>query len=257
MFDPQSPFTPTAPGPEPMQDFAYRRLRDAIMCCDLAPGATLSEGALAARFSLGRAAVRSALARLSESGIIEAAARRGWQVAPVTGAELRRIVAARLRIEPALAHVPLDPEEAALLQGRDALVRRSFDAGDRAAAHAAARQLRDTLAARLDNPFLARALADLWDRGARILALGPASPPVPLAPLFAALARRDAGAAETAIAAQIESFRATATDILLDAARVAPPAPGPRRGNAGRPDHVEPTTDRTDRGDRPCPEHWD
>jgi DNA-binding GntR family transcriptional regulator len=56
---------------------AYRRLEDMIVTGELAPGAVLSESALAARLAVGRTPVREALQRLAREGLVTVLPRRG------------------------------------------------------------------------------------------------------------------------------------------------------------------------------------
>jgi DNA-binding GntR family transcriptional regulator len=53
-------------------DIAYRRLRDAIITGELAPGEKLRDGDLATRLGLSRTPVREALSRLTDAGLVEA-----------------------------------------------------------------------------------------------------------------------------------------------------------------------------------------
>ena len=248
MFDPNSPFRATAPGPEPLQEVAYRQLREGIAAGELRPGAALSEAKLSAASGFGRAAIRTALARLSESGLVRAEARRGWRVAPVTGAELRAVVAARTRIEPALAEIDLSDPVRQELQARCDVARIAWQAGDAATARQAARTVRAELARALENDLLARPMLDLWDRSDRMLALGVAPAPEDHAALLRALGNGDPGAARAAIEAAIDRFRDAAAAILLDRAWIGTaPAPGfdPR------------STPAPDRGDASCSDRND
>jgi hypothetical protein len=66
MLDRNSPFLRTADPKrrDSLADLAFRGLRDAIIGCDPAPGAIVTEAGLAERFAYGLAATRAALARL-------------------------------------------------------------------------------------------------------------------------------------------------------------------------------------------------
>ena len=78
-------------------------LRTDILACRLAPGATLSEAALAARTRLGRAPIRAALARLADEGLVLAVPRRGWVVSTVTIRDIHEVFDLRLILEPEAA----------------------------------------------------------------------------------------------------------------------------------------------------------
>src|ERR1700754_817056 len=110
MYDHSSPFTP-APAAEAKAAFAARRLRRAVIECELRPGVEVSEPEIAARFGIGRAAVRSALATLAGEGLVSARPRQGWRVAPVTGALIGDVIRARRAIEPGLAAIRLKRDE--------------------------------------------------------------------------------------------------------------------------------------------------
>jgi DNA-binding GntR family transcriptional regulator len=64
-------------GPDSLSHRAYRRLEDMIVTGELAPGAVLSESALAARLEVGRTPVREALQRLAREGLVTVLPRRG------------------------------------------------------------------------------------------------------------------------------------------------------------------------------------
>ncbi|MGH3446446.1 MAG: GntR family transcriptional regulator, partial [Nocardioidaceae bacterium] len=49
---------------------AYRMLKSLIIRCELLPGEQVSERVLTTQYGLGRAAVRTALSRLSQDGLV-------------------------------------------------------------------------------------------------------------------------------------------------------------------------------------------
>ena len=53
-----------------LTDQAYSRLEELIVTLRLAPGAVLSEGALAERLGFGRTPIREALRRLARDGLV-------------------------------------------------------------------------------------------------------------------------------------------------------------------------------------------
>jgi DNA-binding GntR family transcriptional regulator len=109
MLDRNSPFLRTADPKrrDSLADLAFRGLRDAIIGCDPAPGAIVTEAGLAERFAYGLAATRAALARLSARGWIAAEPRRGWRVVPLSGAHLADLLRARDLLEPALGNIAI------------------------------------------------------------------------------------------------------------------------------------------------------
>src|SRR3954471_9814019 len=64
-------------------DVAFDAIEEMIVTRRLAPGAMLSESEIAAELSMGRTAVREALARLEWIGFVEVHPRRGVQVSTV------------------------------------------------------------------------------------------------------------------------------------------------------------------------------
>lgn len=110
MLDQSSPLHHPSLQPEGKNTFAFKRLKRALTNCELAPGEAISEGDIAERFGLGRAAVRNALARLEMEGFIFAIPRNGWQVAPITGASIGDVIEARQLVEPQLALGSFSPE---------------------------------------------------------------------------------------------------------------------------------------------------
>ena len=172
MLDQQAYFSPLPP--QGKGEAAERALRSAIVHCMLAPGARLSEVALAREFGLGRGAVRAALARLQSSGFVAATARSGWSVTPVSAAEIRELGAARRQLEPLLCGVALDDNDRAHLHALSemhaALMHRQELGGDVVSTiRRCEREILETLAARLGMPSVAGWLRDLWDRALRLV----------------------------------------------------------------------------------------
>lgn len=66
-----------------LRDEAYRRLRQAILEGELAPGARLRPDELAGQLQLSRMPVREALARLRDEGLVDMRPRSGTRVSPV------------------------------------------------------------------------------------------------------------------------------------------------------------------------------
>jgi DNA-binding GntR family transcriptional regulator len=216
------------PSAEAKNSFAWRRLRHAVVTCELQPGEHCSEATLAERFGLGRAAVRMALAALAAQGLMTSRPRLGWQVAPITPGSIVELADTRRRVEPCLAAATLPAPEfrrlhglaraAEVLQGRQGRSALST-------ARRADRQILDRLAQEAGG-LLAQWLGSAWDlteRVAHVLTLSGNPPPIPLrTPLLDALERGDQDAALIEIEAEISTFSLFATDGLLTA---RPPAP--------------------------------
>ena len=82
---------------------AYQRIREDILFYQLPPGTRVSEAALTKRFDLRQAAVRSALARLTQEGLVEKTDERSARVASLTLKDVREIYGVRLLLEPPAA----------------------------------------------------------------------------------------------------------------------------------------------------------
>ncbi|WP_337845189.1 GntR family transcriptional regulator [Thermus sp.] len=98
---------------------AYRRIREAILEGTLLPRQRLVEKELSERFSLGRAAIRTALARLEQEGLVESAPYRGAWVRAISLEEALEVLEARMALESLAArHAALraTPEGVARLQ---------------------------------------------------------------------------------------------------------------------------------------------
>lgn len=244
----QSPFSlPKPPAAESDIAFAGRRLRQALVRCELIPGTYAHEGDVAQRFGLGRAAVRVALTELATAGFVDRHARQGWRVAAVDGALASAIIEARSRIEPALVEKPLDERCVALLGSLrgaiDAVIGRD-DRSARTMAQQLCRQALDLLAQRASG-FIAVWLRDLWDhteRLTRALELaGAAPPPIDPRPLLDALLRGDREAALLALQEEQKRFTDAVAHGFLAAARLLPQnepvsvrSRRPRRSTNGR-----------------------
>jgi DNA-binding GntR family transcriptional regulator len=84
---------------------AYRQIRAEILFYQLPPGSRISEASLTQRFSLRQAAVRSALQRLMQEGLVEKADERNLRVAPLTLKDVQDIYALRIIVEPRAAEL--------------------------------------------------------------------------------------------------------------------------------------------------------
>ena len=78
---------------------AYRRLRDDIIGGVLPPGARLRLNQLQQRYGLGLSPLREALLRLDTEGLVRSQGQRGFEVAPVSLAELHDITRARVCLD--------------------------------------------------------------------------------------------------------------------------------------------------------------
>lgn len=259
MLDPSGFGAPAPAAADNHLAFAGRRLRQACIACELAPGTFVHEAELAQRFGLGRAAVRVALTELAVSGFVSRHARQGWRVAAVDGLLARSVLEGRKLLEPALAEVTLEEGQREQLRHWRAMlhaVAGRDDAQARAMAHGLHQRVRDLLATRV-APLVAGWLRDVWDHAERLTkALELAGRPVPLGdlgPFLDALLAGHRAAALAELSGDHARFRATLADAFLDAAHLGPTETRPRmRKRAARTTRFQPapsttTTEETSR----------
>jgi DNA-binding GntR family transcriptional regulator len=84
---------------------AYQQIRSDILFYQLPPGSRVSEAYLTARFNLRQAAVRSALLRLGQDGLVDRTDERCPRVAPLTLKDVRDIYGLRVLLEPRAAEL--------------------------------------------------------------------------------------------------------------------------------------------------------
>lgn len=84
---------------ESFKDQVYKYLKTAIIKGELQTGVTYSEQQVADQLSVSRTPVREAVLRLTDEGMLEVFSNRGWGIRPVSDADLREILQARLAIE--------------------------------------------------------------------------------------------------------------------------------------------------------------
>lgn len=211
---------------------AYQAMKCAIVRCDLAPGEQVSELGMAGRYGAGRAAMRSALTRLAQEGLVRVVPRQGYVVAPITLADVRDLVGVRLLLEPAafrLAAGRVDVTRLGELDGhyQELLARQGEDAsGERLAALMAANSdLHLTVAAATGNGRLVALIAALLTDMERLFHLGfrgrpPGWSNLPArghghAEIIAALVGGDGDGAEALVTEQILTTQWLVTEALL------------------------------------------
>lgn len=112
---------------------AYQALREAILKGELLPGQRLVEKELCERFGLGRAAIRTALAKLEQDGLVESAPYRGAWVRAIGEEEAVEILEARMALECLAARYAArraTPEAVERLREIHARMRERFAQGD-------------------------------------------------------------------------------------------------------------------------------
>ena len=116
-----------------LPDDGYVKLRDAIVSGRLQPNQRLIETELAEELGVGRAAVRTALTRLDQEGLVEHQPNRGARVRLVEEDEAVEILEARAALEGLAArHAALSRDDEDIRQIREVLaeMRELLDRGD-------------------------------------------------------------------------------------------------------------------------------
>ncbi len=154
---------------------AISALRREIVACRLAPGETVSETLMAERFDFGRAGIRTALARLSEEGLVQAVPRRGWVVSVVTIRDIHEVFDLRLLLEPEAARRAAGHANLDRLRRLDDVCAQSYQPTNPDSALdflAVNREFHVAVAELAGNQRLARQIGRLLDESARMLVLG-------------------------------------------------------------------------------------
>jgi DNA-binding GntR family transcriptional regulator len=158
--------------PEPASSRAYSWTKERIIEGTFAIGTMLSEGEISEAVGVSRTPVREAFLRLAAEGLLDLFPKRGALVAPVTLADMRNVMEARLLIEPwaasVVAHlanreelveglVQLVSEMSAAQLPRDALHYRDTD-----------RRFHGSIVAATDNSLIDAFYQSLRDRQLRV-----------------------------------------------------------------------------------------
>jgi DNA-binding GntR family transcriptional regulator len=147
----------------PVED-GYAALREAIVMGSLQPNERLVEANLARTFGLGRSAVRTALARLEQDGLVEREPHRGARVRMVDEREAVEILETRAVLEGLAArHAAAKATANDVKRLREILagMRKLLDAGDLLAASDQNAVLHRTLIEVADHPTVSRLISML------------------------------------------------------------------------------------------------
>jgi len=159
-----------AGGRASLKDHAYDRLRLEIITFGLKPGERISESQIAERFDIGIAAVRAALPRLVQEGLILNRRRLGHLVAPITVQDIRDIYELRAVLEPAAAELACGRIDARELEKLDTYSSMPVAPGDRdgeVAALFANREFHDAICAATGNERMRVMIRQLHDLSIR------------------------------------------------------------------------------------------
>lgn len=103
----------------PASERAYRTLKEQILTCQLAPGASLNEGRLAETLEVSKTPIREALAILAYEGFVDVLPRQGYRVREIALADVQEIFHMLLLLEPAAASAAAEhatPDQLRLLR---------------------------------------------------------------------------------------------------------------------------------------------
>ncbi len=144
----------------------YRRVREAILEGEIAPGTVMSQVALADELGVSRTPLREALRMLQSEGLVDAQANRRVTVTPVSAPDLEELVVMRVALETEAIRLSVErlgPEDLAALEGRLAEMTHFAEAKDYTRwspaqrvpprAHGRGRPARQRAAAQLSDHF--------------------------------------------------------------------------------------------------------
>lgn len=203
------PITITSRGEE-----VYRRLKQAIVDGDLAPGSRLVEATLANNLSVSRTPVREALQRLASDGLVGQDGSRGLIVARTSLENVRHAYVLRETLEGLAARLAAQHQRPDLLRVlADSLRQMEHGLDDPGEFDRNHSLFHDTIAEMTENPFLIQALAGLVGFRTRMVSLDWVTKKrvrmsVPEhRRIFEAIEMRDQEAAETHARAHVRATR--------------------------------------------------
>ncbi|MEF2878350.1 MAG: GntR family transcriptional regulator [Blautia sp.] len=82
-----------------LKQHAYENIKNKILSCEYAPGAFLNEDILCEEFQVSRTPVRDALGRLEQENLVTIFPKKGFQVSPLTIAEINMVFEGRILLE--------------------------------------------------------------------------------------------------------------------------------------------------------------
>lgn len=158
-----------------LADQAYELLRDEIILCRLLPGELISEATLEERLGISRAALRSALARLTQEGLVRTNGGKSRSVAPLSIGDIQDVFLLRRQLEPLAARLAAGRVSGSLLRVLDEACREGYTPGDLRGELRflnANRRFHLAIADASGSFRLSRALEHLHNEATRILYLG-------------------------------------------------------------------------------------
>ena len=186
----------------------YHQLREAIVGGQLHPNERLVEATVAGRMRAGRSAVRAALVRLDQEGLVTLEPNRGARVRHVTDQEALEIEEVRAALEGLLARraaVRATPEDLKVLRDVIAEMRERVEAGDSIGYSELNARFHQRIWSAADHPTATRVVGGLKSQAIRFqyqTAMRPGRAERSLQEheeIFAALKAHDEEGAETAM----------------------------------------------------------
>lgn len=158
-----------------LADRAYDAIKHDVISCRLHPGERVSEARLTSTTGFGKAAVRTALHRLSQEALVAPVPRQGYVVSPVTAQDVIDLFGVRLLLEPAAARMAAGRVDEAQLRELDRLCHIGYDPRDPASVERFQRvnsEFHLLIAKAAGNPRLTRFLESVLDEMQRFYHLG-------------------------------------------------------------------------------------
>lgn len=155
-----------------LADEAFAAIKRDIILCRLAPGEEVSEAKLDAAYGFGKAAIRKALARLGQEGLVTAENRHCTMIAPLSLADIKEVFLLREKIEPFAARLAAGRIDEPAMRILDEACRAGYDHGDRESEMRfleANRRFHLAIAEASGSPRLARWMEQLHNDATRIL----------------------------------------------------------------------------------------
>lgn len=148
-------------------DYAYHKLKELIVTCELAPGETIQQSALAAKIGVSTTPLREAIRRLSGEGLIDLAAHKNTKVSGVSADEARHLLEVRRALEPLAVQLAAErrtDEDLAQIKANLARLEPVYRDVDALQAH---RVFHRSVYLASKNPILIDELERLWSKADR------------------------------------------------------------------------------------------
>jgi len=218
---------------EPVQikDLVYLRLRDALIAHEYAPGESMREVALSARYGVSKTPIREALVRLEHDGLVEIAPYRGARARAYTVDDARELFEAREILESEGLRLTVgDPDAVASLRANIAATRSALAAGELGHAATHLDEFDDLLLAQLKNRLLAGVVERLTLHLRRLGKLGAGQSRFEASleqheQIVAALERGDVRRATRVLKAHLDDVAETQARVLRSAVALEQEAP--------------------------------